>query len=80
MKTKLKKWGNSIGIRIPNVMLKTLDLKNEDMVSLEQVDDRIIITKCIKNQISLKELFDKYEGDTLSKDFNWDEARGKEVW
>lgn len=73
MEAKLQKWGNSVGVRIPNVMLKELDLKNNDKVNLEQVEDRIVITKSKKDKISLKELFDNYEGENLTKDFEWNE-------
>ena len=40
METRLQRWGNSDGIRIPSNFLKSLDLKYED--------DKIIITKAKK--------------------------------
>lgn len=79
MEVKLQRWGNSNGIRIPNVMLKTLNLKTNDKVNIEQVDDRIIITKP-DNKISLKELFDNYDGPNLTEEFSWDNPVGEEIW
>ncbi|MBQ3469338.1 MAG: AbrB/MazE/SpoVT family DNA-binding domain-containing protein [Bacilli bacterium] len=79
MEVKLQRWGNSNGIRIPNIMLKTLNLKANDMVNIEQVDDRIIITKP-NNKISLKELFDNYDGPNLTEEFSWDDPVGEELW
>ena len=80
METRLQKWGNSSGIRIPNSFLKLLNLKTDDKVDLNYKDNRIIITKPKKETISLKERFAQYNGENLAKDFSWDEAKGKEIW
>lgn len=80
MKVKLQKWGNSMGIRIPNLLLKEFDLKLNDELKLTYDDDKIIITKSKNKQISLAELFKNYKGKNLAKDFEWDESVGKEIW
>lgn len=80
METRLQKWGNSIGIRIPNSILKTLDLKTNDTIILEQNEDKIIISKPVKKKISLAKKFDEYNGKNLARDFSWDDAKGKEIW
>ena len=80
MEIRLQKWGNSLGIRIPSTILKSLDLKSNDKINLDLDDDRIIITKSKKSKISLKERFNEYNGDKLTKEFNWDDARGREIW
>ena len=80
MEIKLQKWGNSDGIRIPQVMLKSLNLKTNDKVKIEQVEDKIIITKSVTEKISLKERFDSYHGKNLSKEFTWDDRQGNEIW
>ena len=80
MEVKLQKWGNSLGIRIPKYFISTLKMKENDYLNIEQVDDKVIITKSKKNKVSLKELFDKYEEKNLTKDFSWDENVGEEIW
>ena len=80
MEIKLQKWGNSNGIRIPNVFLKTLNIKTTDKLNIEQIDDKIIITKSNNNKISLKERFNNYTGKNLAKEFEWDESVGNEIW
>ena len=79
MEVRLQKWGNSDGIRIPSNILKSLNLKTNDRVELIQEEDKIIISKS-KTKISLAEKIKVYQGENLSKDFEWDEARGKEIW
>ncbi len=80
MEARLQKWGNSDGIRIPSNILKALNLKTNDQVNLEQVEDKIVISKQVKSKISLAEKFKEYQGKNLSKEFSWDNARGKEIW
>jgi len=80
MEAKLQRWGNSDGIRIPSSILKALNLKTNDMVNLEQIEDRITISKPKSTKISLEDRFNAYEGENLAKDFSWDDSRGKEIW
>jgi len=80
MEAKLQKWGNSDGIRIPRNILKSLNLKTNDIVDLKYEDDKIIISKPRKEKISLEERFAKYKGENLTKDFTWDDPKGKEIW
>lgn len=80
MEARLQKWGNSDGIRIPSNILKSLNLKTNDKVDLKFENDSIIITKPKKEIKSLEERFAEYNGENLTKDFNWDEAMGKEIW
>lgn len=80
MEVRLQKWGNSNGIRIPNIILKALDLKPNDKVEIREENDKIIISKVKKQFVSLEERIKQYKGPNLSKDFNWDEPKGKEIW
>lgn len=80
MEAKIQKWGNSLGIRLPSNILRSLGLKSNDIIDIVEEEDKIIITKSCKKRISLKELFDKYDGPNLSKEFEWDEPRGREIW
>lgn len=80
MELKIQKWGNSYGIRIPNVYLKSLNIKPSDNLIIEQNDNKIIISKSNKQKISLAEKFKNYHGDNLATDFEWDDSVGDELW
>ena len=80
MEARLQKWGNSAGIRIPKSFLKTLNLNTNDEVNISMEEDKIIISKINKKRISLKNRIKKYTGQNLSKDFKWDDNRGREIW
>ena len=80
MEARLQKWGNSVGLRIPSNILKSLNLKKDDVVELKQDEDKIIISISKRKKISLKEEFEKYTGKNLAKEFDWDEPVGREIW
>ena len=80
MEARLQIWGNSVGISIPHSILKELNLKINDLINIEKVEDRVIITKQKAPKISLAERFKEYDGENLAKEFEWDEPRGREIW
>lgn len=80
MEARLQKWGNSIGIRIPSSLLKSLHLKPNDVIELVQVEDKIVISKSNQQKISLAKRFQEYKGSNLTEEFVWDAPKGKELW
>ena len=79
MEAKLQKWGNSDGIRIPRIILKSLNLKTNDRVELFQQEDKIVIKKVNSNRDLFEKKIKEYKGENLSKEFVWD-VKGKEIW
>ncbi len=80
MEARVQKWGNSAGIRIPSSILKSLNIKTNDILNIIQEDDKIIISIPKKKKISLSDRFKEYNGKNLAKDFSWDENIGRELW
>ena len=80
MEIRIQKWGNSDGIRIPSSILKSLNIKTNDILNIEAVNKKIIISIPEKKKISLEKKFKEYKGKNLAKDFSWDESVGKEIW
>ena len=80
MEAKLQKWGNSDGIRIPSIIMKSLNLKTNDIVELIQHEDKIVIKKLSNKRKMFEDSIKNYKGENLTKEFLWDEAKGKELW
>ena len=78
MEARVQKWGNSAGIRIPSSILKSLNIKTNDILNIIQEGDKIIISIPKKKKISLSDRFKEYNGKNLAKDFSWDENIGRE--
>ena len=77
---RVKKWGNSQGIRLPKKILKDLKIDINDKIEISLNGEKIILKK-VKKYTSLDDLFKDYRGD-YRKDFDefefFGEAQGRE--
>ena len=74
----LESWGNSFGIRIPRKFLEKLDVKDEDILQLEVVEDSIIIRKASRHK-TFEERLAGYNGMISTEPFEWGETKGREI-
>jgi len=69
MQLTVKKWGNSLGVRIPKNIAETGNLKVDQEVNIEAVDGKIIITPLVQaKEYSLKDLLKNCPPDSLALD------------
>lgn len=81
MQVTIQKWGNSQGIRIPKAFLEAVGLMENDCVSLERVDDSIVIKKVSSSKkLTLDDIFAGYEEDCECNEYEWGSPVGREVW
>ncbi len=58
MQTKIQRWGNSNGIRLPKIILDTLNLNNNDELDIVIKENNIILSKSeprVKQHITMAE-------------------------
>lgn len=80
MNTQLKKIGNSKGVIIPAAILKILDIKESDELTLKVEGKEIILSKVDSfDPKSLEELFLDYK-ETYKGEIIFDDSKGREVW
>lgn len=88
---KLKKWGNSQGIRLPKSILNEAHIKPNDTFIVKIDKNKNIILEKKKKPQNLKELFDgfdykKYWADWekehpgQSKEVDWGDPQGREIF
>lgn len=80
VETKIQKWGNSDGIRIPKNYLKSLDLKTNDLVDIKLEVDKIVIEKPKKKHLTLEERIAAYDGPYRIEEYDWGEPMVREIW
>ncbi len=76
MQTAIKKWGNSLAIRIPNPILKSLKLEEESVLEIVLQDDKIILEK----KQDLYSLCEAITEDNLNIDSQWDDTPIGKEW
>lgn len=81
LKTKIKKWGNSQGLRISKDFLKFFGLGIDDEVSITK-DRESIIIKPIKdkNKKILDSLLNKINDSNRHGEVDWGKPVGREIW
>ena len=52
MEAVVKKWGNSLGIRIPNLIVREMSLKDGSFVDINNKGNEIVIKPIRKNNLS----------------------------
>ncbi len=81
MEIELRKWGNSIGLRIPNKLAQSMSLEENSVVELVQSDNSLIIKK--KEEIDIDELInsipDDFEYPEDVRNFVESECQGEEL-
>lgn len=80
MNTQLKKIGNSKGVIIPAAILKILDIKESEELTVKVEGKEIILSKVNSfDPKSLEELFLDYK-ETYKGEIIFDDSKGREVW
>ena len=80
MTTTIRKWGNSLGVRIPHEIAKDSGLFEGREVMLERRDGRLTLRLVSTPQISLDVLIRKITPRNRHTEIQWGRPRGKEVW
>jgi antitoxin MazE len=80
MQTKIKKWGNSLALRIPKSFALSANLRKDELVDLSIDKERIIITPIGEKEYSLDELLENVSESNLHGEFDTGAPVGKEIW
>ena len=79
MEAVVKKWGNSLGIRIPNLIARELSLEDGSFVDINDRGKEIVI-KPINKKNKLSEMVSKINEQNLHAEVETTGPVGKEIW
>ena len=79
MQVTMRKWGNSIGVRIPAGILSELNLSAEKKVIVRAEAGRIIIEPIIDSQETLEQLLGQITPDNVHSEIDFGQPVGKEL-
>ena len=83
MTTTIQKWGNSQGVRIPKILLDSVQWAENEQIIISVEDNKLVIEKAKdtnKKRKNIKELFANYKGEYEPIKIDWGEPEGKEIW
>ncbi|MBU0459009.1 AbrB/MazE/SpoVT family DNA-binding domain-containing protein [Patescibacteria group bacterium] len=78
MKTRLTKWGNSLGIRLPKVFAVHLGVDSGEEVDITLKKDSVVISK--SSAPTLEELLTKVTPENMHEEIDTGPVTGKEIW
>jgi antitoxin MazE len=78
MEATLRKWGNSLGVRIPNLIVRELSLKDGSLVDIDDRGKEIVIKPVQKNKLS--EMLSNINDRNIHKEIETGVPVGKEIW
>ena len=79
MQATIKKWGNSLGLRLPSELLKEIGLSDGSKVILSKSGNDILVHKD-SSKLTLDKLFEGYKEEYFPEEVEFDNDIGNEVW
>ena len=80
MQTQVKKWGNSLALRIPKPLAEQLAIKTDTEVEIVIEDGQLLIRPLPEPVLSLEALLAQITDENLHDEVETGTAVGGEVW
>lgn len=80
MRTKIVRWGNSLGLRIPKSFAEGLGVSDGTPVELSQEEGRLVIRAARPKPLSLDDLLEGVKKSNLHDEVETGGPVGGEVW
>lgn len=80
METRIQKWGNSLGVRLPREVLNNTQLRDGSCVNITNKKKLILIESCTYETPSLEGLVRKINPKNIHRETEWGNSYEKEVW
>jgi len=80
MVTKIQKWGNSLGLRIPKSFAEEAGVKDGSSVDIFLEGDRLVIRPLRNIKYKLSDLLSQIREDNVHKEISTGDAVGREAW
>ncbi|HUP49152.1 MAG TPA: AbrB/MazE/SpoVT family DNA-binding domain-containing protein [Thermoanaerobaculia bacterium] len=79
MRTRVQKWGNSLGLRIPKPFAEETRLEENAEVEIS-IKGRKLIVEAVEPAFTLKSLLDQVTPENLHAEVTTGKRVGKEIW
>ena len=80
MVSRVQKWGNSQGLRLPKQVLDLADIAVGEEVEIAVTNHQIIVKKAARPKFDIAELVSRIPKGYKAKEVAWGRPVGKEEW
>ena len=78
MQIEVKKWGNSLGVRLPKDLARQLQLREGSTLDLEMTEQGLLLkTRRYRSRLRIADLLENVGPE---EETDWGEPQGQEVW
>jgi antitoxin MazE len=78
--SRVQKWGNSQGLRLPKQVLELADIAVGEEVEIAVANHQIVVRKAARPKYNLAELVSRIPKDYQAQEVDWGQPVGKEAW
>ncbi|HMU60468.1 MAG TPA: AbrB/MazE/SpoVT family DNA-binding domain-containing protein [Gemmatimonadales bacterium] len=79
MRSRISRWGNSLGVRLPKAFVEELGISAGEEVELTVRDGGIVLTK-VAREYRLEELVEGITHANRHRETDWGRPKGRELW
>lgn len=76
----IKKWGNSLAVRLPKEITSKIDVHENSQVKINVINGDIVATPIKKTKIKLDEILEGITPENYGKVIDFGSPIGKEIW
>jgi len=80
MQTRVQKWGNSLGVRIPRGLAEEVGLVAGTEVSLSSKDGQLVVTPALPTRLRLDDLLARVSECNIHSSIDMGSAVGAEIF
>lgn len=80
MQTKIRRWGNSLGLRIPKSFAAEAQVEAGSTVDISVEDGALIVRSVLARKYEISDLLKGVTSSNLHDETYWGGPSGREVW
>ena len=80
MHVRVRKWGNSLAVRIPKPLAEDAEVKEGTVLNLAVSGGKVVATPVQEKKLSLRQLLAEVNSKNLHAEVNSGRSFGHEVW
>ena len=80
MHVRVRKWGNSLAVRIPKPLAEDAEVKEGTVLNLAVSDGKVVAVPVKTRKLSLRQLLAKVNKKNLHPEVDFGSPVGREVW
>lgn len=80
MRTRVRKWGNSLAVRIPKPFAEQVGVHQDGEVEMKVEDGRLVVSPIRRPSYELEELLDGVTEENLHGEWDTGPPAGDEAW